>query len=88
MLAVPPLPPALYRVWQVWCRISHMRPRYDGGYGPLDIDVVATFLDKTNTFVQAWEWEALALIDGCWLSSFDDRRTYPFADDPELLFDA
>lgn len=83
MLAVPPLPRALYPTWGVWSKVSHMRARYDGGFGPLSITDVEAYLALTNTPMAAWQWDALLLIDGCWLASFEDRRTYPFDDDPE-----
>ena len=85
MLAVPPLPPMLYRVWGVWSRVSHMRNRFDGGFGPLLINDVGVYLYATHHPMQVWEWDALVLIDGCWLASFADRREYPFDDDPLLV---
>lgn len=88
MLRVPPRPAAAGRIWEIWQKVSHMRARYDGGFGPLDVGSVDTYLDRTGVVAGSWDWDALLLIDGCWLASFTDVRTYPFEDDPEAEFDA
>lgn len=83
LLSPPLVPPVYRRVWSLWLLVSHLRSRNDAGFGPISIGDVATYCDVTGTPMQPWEWEALLMIDGCWLASFHDTRTYPFAD-PEL----
>lgn len=73
-LRVPPLPPCLTYLWNIFCRLSSRRT--SNGFGPnlityLDIDA---FQRVTRFNLTAWEVEMIETVDRLYLAEYARSR--------------